>query len=241
MPSMSRWERILGRLRRAAAAMSNPGLFKAAVRYANRRDAPRLGWPECDVRDGEIVISSYPFVYSTVFPGNVRIPVTRVTAIFHSISDAAFVLDGKEIIFLPKELKPSLEAFAELHHIPSPRIREVWSDLAEPYIDQPYTSEQKAKDFRSLAERGFEAKEVRALRRRIAGTMLAATFVTFEWVCYTTQDVLRAFAVRSPRKFTGELYWEVMEIALRPYRKVDAEAALCLGRPKELRGPGRLT
>jgi len=205
--------------------MANPRLFKAVVSSTNRPHVPRLSWPQCEVRDEEIVISSYPFAYSSVFPGNVRIPVTRLTAIFHSISDAAFVLDGKEIIFLQKELKPALEAFAERHHIPSPPIQEVWSDLAEPYIDQPYTSEQEAKDFQSLAERGFEAKEVRTLRRRIANTMVAATFFTFEWVLYTTQDVLRAFALMSPKEFTDELYWEMMEVALRPYRKVDPEAA----------------
>src|SRR4051812_35618519 len=158
---------FLARLRRAVAAITNPRLFTAAVSSANRPDFPRLSWPQCEVGDEEIVISSYPFAYSSVFPGNVRIPATRLTAIFHSISDVAFVLDGKEILFLQKELKPALEAFAERHHIPSPPVQEVWSDLAEPYIDQPYTAEQEGKDFQSLAERGFEAKEVRALRRRI--------------------------------------------------------------------------
>jgi len=172
------------------------------------------------VRDGEIVIFSYPFLHASLFPGNVSIPVSRVTAIFHSSSDAAFVLDGKEVVFLLKQWKPALQAFAQFHHIPSPRVREVWSDLAEPYIDRQYTSEQEARDFHSLAERGFEADEVRALRQRIAGTMLTATLFTFEWGGYTTQDVLRATAMVSKKDFTREFYWEVMEVALRPYSPV---------------------
>jgi len=71
-------KRFLARLHRAVAVMTNRGSFKAAVSSANRPDVPRLGWPECQLGHGEIVISSYPFAYSSVFPGNVSIPVTRV-------------------------------------------------------------------------------------------------------------------------------------------------------------------
>ena len=216
------------RLRRAVEAITNRGLFGAAFAGASRRKYAQLAWPEGEVRETELFVASYPFAYASVFPGNAVVPAARVTAIFSSISDAAFVLDGKEIVFLPKQCKPELEAFASRHCIPSPRIREVWSDLAEPYIDTDYSAEQEASDFQSLTERGYDRKEVRALRRQMAPTLLTATWFTFEWGFYTTQDVLRAFAIISPQQFTKQFYENVMEVALRSYRNIDAAAASCL-------------
>jgi predicted metal-dependent HD superfamily phosphohydrolase len=185
----------------------------------------QLGWPEGEVRETELFVASYPFAHASVFPGKAAVPAARITAIFCSISDAAFVLDGKEIVFLPRQCKPGLDAFASRHCIPSPNIREVWSDLAEPYLDTEYSAEQEARDFQSLTERGYDRKEVRALRRHIAPTMLTATWFTFEWGLYTTQDVLRAFAIISPQQLTEQFYWNVMEVALRPYRNIDTAAA----------------
>jgi predicted metal-dependent HD superfamily phosphohydrolase len=216
---------ILARIRRAAAALLSIRPFGIARVATPRREATQVGWPEGEVRDAQIFIASYPFVQAAVFPGGVAIPASRVTAIFDSITDAAFVLDGNEIIFLRKQNKSDLQAFASRHNIPCPNIHEVWSVIAAPYLDTAYSAEEEGTHFQSLAERGYEATEVRALRRDIGSTMLAATWFTFEWGLYTTQDVLRAFAVISPREFTEELYWKVMEVALRPYRKVDPEAA----------------
>jgi predicted metal-dependent HD superfamily phosphohydrolase len=212
------------RLRRAVAAITNRGSFGAALTGASRHKFAQLGWPEGEVREAELSVASYPFMHASVFPGKVVVPAARVTAIFCSISDAAFVLDGKEIVFLPRQCKPGLEAFASRHCIPSPKIHEVWSDLAEPYIDTEYSAEQEARDFQSLTERGYDRKEVRALRRHIAPTMLAATWFTFEWGFYTTQDILRAFAIISPQQFTEQFYENVMEVALRPYRNIDTAA-----------------
>ena len=213
------------RLRRAVAAITNRGSFGAGLTGAPRRKFAQLGWPEGEVREAELFVASYPFAHASVFPGRAVVPAARVTAIFCSISDAAFVLDGKEIVFLPKQCKPGLDAFASRHCIPSPNIREVWSDLAEPYIDTEYSAEQEASDFQSLTERGYDREEVRALRRQIAPTMWTATLFTFEWGFYTTQDVLRAFAIISPQQFTEQFYRNVMEVALRLYRNIDTAAA----------------
>lgn len=200
------------------------GSFLAVLFRAYRRKPARLGWPQAEVREAEIHIASYPFSHSSLFPGPATVPASRITALFQSITDAALVLDGNEVIFLPREHRNELQAFAERHHVPAPNIMEVWSALAEPYLDTEYTADQEARDFVRLAEQGYGEAEVRELRRRISGPMLTATWFTWEWGLHTTQDVLRAFATLSPRKFTPELYSTVMEVALRPYRAVDPDA-----------------
>jgi predicted metal-dependent HD superfamily phosphohydrolase len=216
---------FLARIRRAAAAVTNMGSFGGKSTVPSRRTAPQLGWPAGEVRDAEIFIAEYPFAHASVFPGGVVVPAARVTAIFDSITDAAFVLDGNEIVFLPKGCKADLQALASRQGIPCPRIYEVWSRLAAPYLDTEYSAEEEARDFQSLAERGYDSKEVQELRRLIQSTMLAATWFTFEWGFYTTQDVLRAVALLSPRELTAELYRTIMEVALRPYHEIDPEAA----------------
>ena len=219
-------KKILTRLGlRAAVADSDERRFRATLVRAYGRKAPNLERPKIEIRESEIYIESYPYSHSSLSAGKVAIPSSRITAIFHSLADAAFVLDKKETIFLAREQKQDLQAFASRHNIPCPRISEVWSDLAEPYLDNECSEEDEARTLVRLVDQGYDRHEVLELRARIAGTMQAASFFTMEWGLYTSQDVLRAFALISPEQLTGELYWKVMEVALRPYRAIDPEAS----------------
>jgi hypothetical protein len=186
--------------------------------YRRPAKSIQLGWPAAEFKPGGILIARYPFRHSSVFPGDCFIPVSRMTSTFAS-TDTAIVLDGKEIIFLPAELKEPLATFAVAHGLSAPPHREVWSILADPFIDQPYTEQDEQRDLQQLEAHGVTAQESNRLRAMISGTMLAATFFSMEWCEYTTQDVLRAFALAQPQRFTAEFYWLVMEAALRPYRK----------------------
>lgn len=82
------------RLRRAVRAITHRGSFGAALTGASRRKFTQLGWPEGEVREAELFVASYPFPHASVYPGEAVVPAARVTAVFCSISDAAFVLDG---------------------------------------------------------------------------------------------------------------------------------------------------
>jgi predicted metal-dependent HD superfamily phosphohydrolase len=188
--------------------------------HARKRQL-KLGWPQAEIRDSEIYIVSYPFHHASVFPGRVSLPASRITAIFDSVSDAAVIADGKEVIFLPDSAKASLDSFALRNNIPCPQVGEAWAHVAQPYIDQPYTPDQERQDFRWLDAQGVRREEVRALRVQIAETMRAATWFSWEWLCYTTQDVLRSIALLHPERLSSAFYWRAMEIAVRPYAPVD--------------------
>lgn len=47
--------------------------------------------------------------------------------------------------------------------------------------------------------------------------MHSLTFSTWEWRFYSTDYLLRAYATINPLRFTKKFYWQVMEVALRPY------------------------
>jgi hypothetical protein len=176
---------------------------------------PTLGWPEVLVEDHVIRVCSYPYKYSSFFEQPGDIPAARISSAFAS-SDVGVIVDGKEILFLPKEKRQELDAFLLRNQISKPDIREVWSLLAEPFIDQPYKNEES--DMATLQQLYCDRPEVVAIRREIESAMLAATFFTMEWGEFTTHDVIRAHAILAPDRYSAEFYWRVMEIALRPYR-----------------------
>lgn len=185
----------------------------------------RLAWPEGEIGDEDIHIASYPFENASLFPGNITIPASRITALF--FTDAAFVLDGKEIIFLPEDCGTDLKEFAVRNNIPAPAISDIWDFISEPFLDIRWDGDEKLA-LRIYAEQGYSSKELLALRKKIARAMKIHTYFTWEWCGYTTQDVLRATARHTPRSFTQKFYWQVMEVALRQYSKVNPDASRLL-------------
>lgn len=201
-----------------AGAMRTPSKKSASavlVDAYSKKDRPSLGWPLASVGEKTIAITSYPYKFSSFFGKHTEIVASRISCVFSS-SDAGIVIDGKEILFLPKEAKSDLDAFATRNSIPTPHIREVWSLLAEPFIDQPYETEEH--DYLELEKLLCTRDETVAVRSNIRSVMLAATFFTMEWVEYTTQDVLRALLLLGAEECTPQVYLQLMELALRPYR-----------------------
>ena len=207
-----------------------------AAPIGRARLRPDIGWPEAEIRDGGVYVARYPFSHASVFPGDVFIPAARITSVFSSY-DAAYVLDGNEVIFLPRALKEPFLEFAAANGIRDPKLPEVWALLTNEYLDTEYTAEDKTRDLRRLAELGFSEDEVRRLKAPIKTRMFIATFYTMEWGGYTTQDVLRILALSDGRRMgafpmiwwpvlDAAFYWQIMEVALRPYGRGDRGGAL---------------
>ena len=76
-----------------------------------------------------IEISSYPFKRSTLYGRVTRVPAARISCVFSSVSDVAFVLDHKEVVFLAAEQKEKFGAFCEHTRIANHDVQEVWSIL----------------------------------------------------------------------------------------------------------------
>ena len=165
----------------------------------------------------QISVSRYPYKYATIYGKQVVIPAGRITSVFSSPGEAAFILDGREIIFLAPEQKEAISTFAENNNIQTHSFPDIWGMLSDPFLDTEYTEEDRLRDYATLEKLGFSQSEVKRLRRKIRFTMYNLTFRTWEWRFYSTDDLLRAYASINPIWFTKTFYWQVMEVALRPY------------------------
>lgn len=170
-----------------------------------------------EIFEHEIAIARYPYKHATVYGSLVKIPANRITGLFSSPGEAAFILDSKEVIFLAPEQKEHLNAFAQRNGITSLNAPDIWGLLSEPFLDTEYTEADRLRDYQTLGKLGFSQAEVKKLRRKIFFTMHSLTFATWEWRFYSTDDLLRAYATINPFRFTKKFYWQVMEVALRPY------------------------
>ncbi len=83
-----------------------------------------------------------------------------------------------------------LENFGRLHGIPVVSRDDLWSLLAEEFLDTEFDPPQKSETLRRLAENGIDEAETRDIRARIGPRMLAYTALTWEWVHYGLADVL---------------------------------------------------
>lgn len=170
------------------------------------------------ISEHEIFVDRYPYKHATIFGRQATISADRITSLFSSPGEAAFVLDSKEVIFLAPDQKENLNAFAQKNGIASHPFPDIWGILAEPFLDTEYTEADCLRDYAVLEKLGFDQTEVKSLRRKISFTMQALTFGTWEWRFYSTDDLLRAYAAINRYRFTKSFYWQVMEVALRPYR-----------------------
>lgn len=98
-------------------------------------------------------------------------------------------VDGR-IGFVHATHRRDLENFGRLHGIPVVTRDDVWSLLAEPFLDTEFDPPQQAQTLQRLAENGIDEAETRAIRARIGPRMLAYTAITWEWVHYGLVDVL---------------------------------------------------
>ncbi|WP_436771194.1 hypothetical protein [Yinghuangia sp. YIM S09857] len=70
-----------------------------------------------------------------------------------------------------------------------------WDDLLEPFLDTWHDDEVTAAIDGRLAQRGFGADEIAAVRERVEPLMRAYNLVLWEWVSLDYGDVLEALTV----------------------------------------------
>jgi len=97
-------------------------------------------------------------------------------------------IDGR-IGFVHATHRRDLENFGRLHRIPVVTRDDVWSLIAEEFLDTEYDEAHQAHTLARLGENGIDESEVRAIRARIGPRMLAYTALTWEWVHYGLVDV----------------------------------------------------
>jgi|GEM_PF-6073333 len=122
------------------------------------------------------------------------------------------VIHRREVIFLEDSQREDLREFALRNGIPISSRPAIWSMIADPYLDTETTPEEHENLFHRLEKQGVSRVEVEAARGKIRLNLLAATYLTWEWVGYDHSDVLR---LASPLVGRERFYWYTMELALR--------------------------
>ncbi len=98
-------------------------------------------------------------------------------------------IDGR-IGFVHATHRRDLENFGRLHGIPVVTRDDLWSLLAEEFLDTEFDPPHRAQTLQRLAENGIDEAEARDIRAHIGPRMLAYTAITWEWVHYGLVDVL---------------------------------------------------
>ena len=133
------------------------------------------------------------------------------------------VLDTGEVLFVSALDRPWVGLFCRAHAIPCVRRVDVWSLLAEPFLDTEQTATDEAHTSAALVQTGFSREEIEAWRRKIGPAMLRFTARTWEWVHYSHQDVLLAMkGLRARSAFARES----MAVAARGALLTDPPIAL---------------
>ena len=67
----------------------------------------RLAKLDVEVHENTIEFSSYPYEHSSLYGHRVSVTPSRISCVFNSLSEVAFVLDDREVLFLPPETRDS--------------------------------------------------------------------------------------------------------------------------------------
>lgn len=154
----------------------------------------------------------YCFKHSQLY-SNKELTAAQLTEVNLYTAPPSFVLNDKEVIFIPYQYKDELEAFAKRNHISISNRFDIWSAINEPFLDTVFDAEDQAATLKNLVDNGLTAKEVKAIRHKIGPTMLAANAIVWEWANLSQFDYLNW------SKPTAEKYWWSMGIALRNCKK----------------------
>lgn len=159
-------------------------------------------------------IDKYPFEPSIAY----RQPIIKANQIdeLNSLSYPPTIKVGNELIFLTREKKDELEAFATRNNVAIVVRPVIWTWILEPFLDTEYTPEtdEKAMDF--LGNYGLTAEQVKSLRTEVQTQMIKYNFDTmlWEWGSFDTSDVLKAMRTKYDKETYEAFYNRAMEIAL---------------------------
>jgi len=159
-------------------------------------------------------IDNYPFEPSIAY----HHPIIKANQIdeLNSLSYPPTIKVGNELIFLTREKKDELEAFASRNNVAIVVRPIIWSWILEPFLDTEYTPEIDEKAMEFLGNYGLTAEQVKSLRTEVQTQMMKYNFDTmlWEWVSFDTSDVLKAMRPAYSRELYRDFYSRVMEIAL---------------------------
>ena len=106
------------------------------------------------------------------------------------------VLHDGRVGFVSASRRRDLELFGRLNHVPVVDRADVWSWIAEEFLDTEFDEATKEGTLDALAANGVPRVEAAVIRRFIRIPMLALTAITWEWMHYGMWDVLQARPVR---------------------------------------------
>jgi predicted metal-dependent HD superfamily phosphohydrolase len=123
------------------------------------------------------------------------------------------VTHGGQVCFVSATLRPWLSLFCRANAVPLVNRVDVWSELAEPFLDTEFSNDQAAATLARLATCGLDEESVARIRASIGKTMLSMTAVTWEWCHYGHMDVLTAMKTTLSRTAFKSFARESMQIS----------------------------
>jgi hypothetical protein len=166
-----------------------------------------------------IEIKQYEFQISTVreFP---IIPVANINEVNLRTSPPSIVINHNEVIFVEAKFRKAFIEFVKRTGLKVEDRFDIWEAINEAFLDTEFTAHHKERTLAQLAENGFAAEEVSAIRAQIKDVMTGWAAVAWEWNYLGHYDLLlnkkQSFLLHFPKDF----YWWTMEIALRNYQRL---------------------
>lgn len=201
-------------------------LFKSKKKPATNKSLSLFGASKSELKEllasiGDLtvgkdflIIDNYPFEPSIAY----HQPIIKANQIdeLNSQSYPPTIKVGNELIFLTREKKDELEAFATRNNVAIVVRPAIWSWILEPFLDTEYTPEADEKAMEFLGNYGLTAEQVKSLRTEVQTQMMKYNFDTmlWEWGSFDISDVLKAMRPAYSRELYRDFYSRVMEIAL---------------------------
>ena len=169
--------------------------------------------------DDAIYVYGYRFPPASVFPCG-KIAYERIADV-DPLNRRITTKDG-EILFIGSE--KSLKRLHIERGVPIVRRLDVWSLIAEPFLDGTFDDEHNEQTLQTLEENGISRPEVERFRAILKDDMLEHNAYYQEWFMNDMREVLIVKSTKllfsswskSKRDEFRDFYWKFMEIALRP-------------------------
>lgn len=173
------------------------------------------GIGQSSIREDRIIIDHYPFKPSTAYLNKDIFPAEIESVCWESFPPMIRIKD--DLIFIDRENKDSLQAFAQAHQLPSFKPSHNWEFLLEPFLDTVYTEKTDLRLGAMLMKNGIDQSEIDHLRKEVGPAMHSYNFdsMLWEWVSLGLPDVLFAMKAKLSKQDFEIFYWKAMHIELR--------------------------
>lgn len=175
------------------------------------------GIGEVEVSNESIVVSSYPFEPSGLFPEKTIRP-SDIVEIYVSTNPLSVLLHQRqELIFVPITMKDSLRSFAESNGVRINVRNQNWKEISRPFVDSSYTADDDRCSYEKLLKCGIDIVEVKDLRKEIGSAIKAyktALGLSHDYPVGLS-EVLQAMHAKLRREEFRVFYWKCMEVEMR--------------------------